>query len=171
MNTRAAWLLAATILLLGTTPAQSTTLTRWTLAGAAGALSGPTTRLDLVLGEVPCGYAAGPSNRVWLGFWFPEPGSQAAAPEPSTRESRLQLQAYYVGAEAIAHIELPRAAPVTLRMFDVQGRLARELMTGVLSAGPHEVRLYGLAPRPVAGFYFLKLTIGDVSRVARVIVR
>ncbi len=60
---------------------------------------------------------------------------------------------------------------VTLRIYDVSGRLLRTLRDGLDPAGPHEVAWTGLdasGRRVASGVYFLVLNSKGVSRVERV---
>jgi hypothetical protein len=63
---------------------------------------------------------------------------------------------------------IPRDAGVTLKLYDVSGRLVRSLLSENLSAGHHEVRWNGRDDngRSVAsGTYFARLTVDGVSTV------
>jgi len=84
-----------------------------------------------------------------------------AAPNPS-RDGRTGIR-----------LSLPRAADVSLRVYDVAGRLVRTLESGALPAGERTVRWDGRddSGRPVAnGVYLVRLLAEDVSRTRRVTV-
>ncbi|MBZ0172933.1 MAG: T9SS type A sorting domain-containing protein, partial [Phycisphaerales bacterium] len=69
--------------------------------------------------------------------------------------------------------DLPVASDVSLRVFDVTGRLVTEVERGRFAAGRHRVRWSGLdsARRPVSsGVYFYRLDTGSFSETHRVVV-
>jgi len=70
---------------------------------------------------------------------------------------------------------LPRQADVSLRLYDVSGRLVRSLLGETMTAGAHEVRWNGRddSGRSVAsGTYFARLVVaGEASTRSLVLVR
>lgn len=67
---------------------------------------------------------------------------------------------------------LPEPSPVTLRVYDVSGRLVRELEKGLRSAGANSVRWDGRdeSGRPMAGgVYFYRLEVSDKSWVKKTV--
>ncbi len=63
---------------------------------------------------------------------------------------------------------IPRDASVSLKLYDVSGRLVRNLVNERMSAGRHEVRWNGRddGGRSVAsGTYFVRLLVDGVSTV------
>lgn len=69
--------------------------------------------------------------------------------------------------------ELPQRAPVSLRIYDVAGRLVRNLVTGgTLEAGRHEAAWNGQGEsgqRVSAGLYFYRLQAGTFSETRRMV--
>ena len=66
------------------------------------------------------------------------------------------------------HFNLPRTQNATLRLYDVQGRLIRDLVNGVKQAGPNQVVWDGRdgSGRSVAsGTYFARLESGGLTSV------
>ena len=66
------------------------------------------------------------------------------------------------------HYALPTTAPVTLRLYDVQGRLVRTLVEGIQPAGAHQVRWDGRddsGRASASGVYFARLTQGGSQQV------
>jgi len=66
------------------------------------------------------------------------------------------------------HFTLPRTQTASLRLFDVQGRLVRDLVNGVKQAGPNQVNWDGRdsSGRSVAsGTYFARLESGGLTSV------
>ena len=76
-----------------------------------------------------------------------------------------------MGATRI-YYALSEASPVTVRVFDLSGRLVRVLMDSPKRAGHHEVtwNAHDGSGRSVpSGLYFLKLDTDAGSRVLRVV--
>ena len=68
---------------------------------------------------------------------------------------------------------LPRAADVTLRVFDLQGRLVRELERGPRSEGRHAVSWDGhdaQGQRAMSGVYLYQLKAGGITLTRRMVV-
>ncbi|MFO7916430.1 MAG: CHRD domain-containing protein [Candidatus Krumholzibacteriales bacterium] len=63
---------------------------------------------------------------------------------------------------------LPEEAHVTLKVFDVQGRVVASLVDGVRPAGLNEAVLNGKALQ--SGVYFYRLTSGDMVRTRKMII-
>lgn len=74
---------------------------------------------------------------------------------------------------ALLHFELPAARAVTVRVFDVNGRLTRVLARGqAFAAGRHAMRWDGLSEQqePVpAGVYFARLDADGESKTQRIV--
>jgi hypothetical protein len=68
---------------------------------------------------------------------------------------------------------LPRSSPVTMRIFDVRGRLLRTLIDGEVSpAGEHLVEWDGrneAGAQVAAGVYFCALRVGHVREMRRIV--
>lgn len=68
---------------------------------------------------------------------------------------------------------LPHATEVDLRLFDVNGRVVRDLARGTFDAGAHVLRWEAGDPRgaaPPAGVYFLRLEAGGASLLRKLTV-
>jgi len=84
----------------------------------------------------------------------------AARPSPLSRGTTIALA-------------LPARVNVTLRLFDVGGRLVRTLVEGPLDAGLHDVAWDGLndiGDRVAPGIYFYELESGAERLVRRLVV-
>lgn len=119
--------------------------------------------LSGTLGEPVTGTFSGSSLYVWLGFWRPSPGlttsvSTEVAPKrtmfvgraaPSPASGRTTLE-----------IDLPVAARVVVRIFDISGRLVQQLQDRQFPAGSSRLNLElrGASGKIVpSGIYFLRL--------------
>jgi hypothetical protein len=79
-----------------------------------------------------------------------------------------------IGASATFHLEVPSGgrSPVAVRVFDVRGRLVRDVVAGRLPAGAHAVDWDGRdgSGRPVpAGVYFVRARIAGYAATARLV--
>jgi hypothetical protein len=101
---------------------------------------------------------------------FPE----VAAPEvASAADPSLRVEPSPFRDATAVRFELPAPGRVTLRVFDVAGRLVRSLVDGTVAAGPHEVAWDGRrddGPRAAAGVYFVRLSAPTLQRAGRVVV-
>ncbi|MEQ1832046.1 MAG: T9SS type A sorting domain-containing protein, partial [Candidatus Eisenbacteria bacterium] len=72
---------------------------------------------------------------------------------------------------AVVTFDLPTAAPVRLRLFDLQGRLVSTLLDAPVSAGRHSLEWHpsSLDGHRHAGLLFLRLEAPGVSRQRRVV--
>lgn len=111
-------------------------------------------RNDRTNGQLPNPNAVGPVEAV------PVVLGLAAAPNPFALRTRIL-------------VGLSRGGPVALAVYDVEGRLVRELAQGELGAGSRAIEWDGRdrAGRPVAaGVYTLRLAAGDGTRSAKLTV-
>ena len=70
-----------------------------------------------------------------------------------------------VWGDAAISYQLPNKVDVSLKVYDVSGRMVTTLVAGVESAGYYNVRW----TPPSAGIYFVKLTAGDYRAVRRIV--
>jgi len=114
-----------------------------------------------------------PAANGWAEMDFrakPGPVEASAAPAPSEVVRALELDEArpnpFVG-ETVLRFALPAAGPVSLRVYDVQGRRVAELVNGPLPAGRHVVRWDGISSHRQAcsaGVYFIRLeTVSGVK--------
>lgn len=121
------------------------------------------------VGQVGVGIGQNASQIVCSGFWCfggsrvvavePRGGLEfalgAAVPNPTRDQARFALS-------------LPKAANVTLTVYDVAGRQVGGVVSRELQAGEHE--LYWRAPGDGAGVYFMRFAIDGTFRAQRMIV-
>lgn len=77
----------------------------------------------------------------------------------------------FVGATTIAY-ELPSPADVRITVYDVAGRLVREIVNESLDAGIHAARWDGIdasGQRVASGVYFARLEAGNASQTRRIV--
>jgi flagellar hook assembly protein FlgD len=70
-------------------------------------------------------------------------------------------------------LELSTPSPVCLRIYDVKGRLVREIMRSDLPAGRHDVSWDGLTSAGVpaeTGIYFVRLKAGQRGYSTKILV-
>jgi hypothetical protein len=91
---------------------------------------------------------------------------------PSTRTASVSVQPNPFNPTTTVRYEVAREGPVTLRIYDVSGRLVRVLVEGRRDTRVHEVSWDGTddSGRPVAsGVYFLRLTAGSAVEVRKAV--
>lgn len=103
--------------------------------------------------------------------WSLQVGVEESWENPATR---LVLFAYPNPAKTNTTIQyvLPRETAASLAIFDIQGRLVRELIKGKQSAGMHLVFWDGYDEQnnlAAAGVYFYRLTTGYESAIGKLI--
>jgi hypothetical protein len=101
--------------------------------------------------------------------------TDVAFPVLSTRGTALALRAGVPNPftpQTTLRYTLPGEAPVSLAVYDQQGRLVRSLVDGVQSAGDHEVTWRGEVQdgrHAAPGVYFLRLEANGESRSQKVV--
>lgn len=103
-------------------------------------------------------------------------GSGKNVPPPATPFAFQLYQNYPNPAdkETVVRFTLPAPAETTLAIYDLAGRLVRELRLGVLAAGAHNVRVAlvdDAGGRIGAGVYVYRLTAGSEVAARRMVVR
>jgi hypothetical protein len=143
------------------------------IGSGGGTSSGGGLVLVGTVGQAAVGVSSGASNRVCHGFWC-FGGSRVLAVDPP---GGAQLPAEFALGpstpnptrdEAHFHLALPRAATVSLTVYDVSGRQVGDVLSHRFGAGEHD--LYWRAPGAQAGVYFLRLATDGVVRAKRTIV-
>ncbi|MEO5619101.1 MAG: T9SS type A sorting domain-containing protein [Candidatus Eisenbacteria bacterium] len=111
---------------------------------------------DAALPTAPVGDGASQQRLTTVSneFWF------ATAPNPVTSLARIKFGT-------------PRDGRVSFRVFDVSGRMVREISDGMLRAGEHSTswNLQDNAGQRVgSGMYFVQMKSGGMSRTQRIVV-
>jgi photosystem II stability/assembly factor-like uncharacterized protein len=100
----------------------------------------------------------------------PTPGIGVNTEDEASLPSTLTLHQNYPNpfnpVTAIT-LELPAAAPVTLKVYDLAGREVATLLDGTLSAGRHRVDWD--AGRLASGVYLARLIVGSETRVRKMV--
>lgn len=92
---------------------------------------------------------------------------------PAAAEPRTFLRAQSQGAEIIIAYGLAKEAEASLRIYDVAGRLVRELGQGILGAGAYERTWDGRdarGRRVSAGIYFVRLQAGSEFLAQKILI-
>ena len=93
-------------------------------------------------------------GRTFQEMWIADPGL-TIGPNPFVERTQLQL-------------ELPEPAPVTLEIFDLEGRKVAAPLTGArIEAGSHQIEL-SLTDLP-SGSYIYRAQIGDVQKAGKLL--
>lgn len=155
---------------------------KFDVIGAAGGLvSGSETAVGMTVGEAVVGLSkATTATQPYetAGFWHPgilrevevsEPAGQLAfafmpiAPNPTVRSANIS---YVIPGSPGTDVE------ASVRVFDISGRLVRELVSGRQAPGKHSVTWDGLSSAGTqlgAGAFFVELRAGANRAVRRVI--
>jgi hypothetical protein len=109
----------------------------------------------------------------------PSPGREASEPSPSEASGPLRAAVTGIhpnpstGAAAI-EFALPAASPVTVVVYDANGRRVRTVVDAVLPAGLHATQWDSrddFGRSTASGIYFVRLTAGDRSSIAKLVLR
>lgn len=127
-----------------------------------------------VILEVQCRWSENPfvANQI---VEFPDPIGTATGVEDNPVPARLALENHPnpFNPTTVIRYALPKAAEVTLKVFDVQGRLVRTLVASRhANAGVYDVEWNGIDDRgtPVAsGVYFYRLTAGTENLTRKMV--
>lgn len=157
--------------LLLSIPAQAVPIIgRSVLGQGGGSATLGTLSLGSTVGECIIGYGQTGTLNGWMGFWIPI-ASQSAVTEQSPETAHYFLEinhaiiTYGVGAD--------RPVMIRLGIYDVRGRLIRELVTGVQSPGIYSLNWNSTTStglRVASGLYFLSLRAGNVAQTRKFVV-
>ncbi len=95
------------------------------------------------------------------------------APRPEDRgllPARLQLLPNYpnpFNSQTRLEYDLPTTGPVSIRLYDIQGRMVKELFQGSQAVGRHQMLLRG--DGLASGVYFVRVEAGGESEVRKVL--
>lgn len=142
-------------------------------AGGAAATGG-TLRVSGNLGDVLAGPSAQAPAQVWSGFWSPAAGANVGVgPGPLSATFLGQPQPNPARHSAAIEFSVERASRVELRIYDLAGRLVRELASGVRPPGVHR-ETWNLrsdaGARVPAGIYFSRLSAASAGAVRKIVV-
>jgi hypothetical protein len=123
----------------------------------------------VTLGQAIIGVSGGPFIQQ-AGYWFQESHACSGVGEPESGPTAFWLAP---GApnpfrdQATIRFALPRPSTVAIQLYDVSGRVVRDVLEASLGAGFHEVELKpdGLS----SGIYYCRMTAGDFRKVHRIV--
>lgn len=159
---RALTSLAAAAALLPLAAGAATTVRHAVVGAGGGAAGGPSLTVRSTIGQPLVASAGGVTVTIGSGWWAPRPGGASGVP------GELPPQAYRAfpnhpnpfNPRTTLAFDLPAAeARVSLRLFDLQGRLVASLVDGPLPAGRHQVAWTGVddAGRAVASGVYVSV--------------
>jgi hypothetical protein len=96
----------------------------------------------------------------------PFPGEVVVSPEPSAF-SLLEVSPNPFNPSTVASFELRVPGYVSLRVYDIAGRLVTTLSDGYRSAGSHQVT-WNAAGQP-SGIYFCRLQAGEYTNIQKIV--
>ncbi len=114
------------------------------------------------------GYSSGYSQRIYSGDQM-TPVGDGMAPRVLSITGVIPNP---FNPMATVKFDLPRSGKVQLAVFDLRGRLVRELVSGQMAAGSHEVMWNGRDNRgqmSATGVYFARLSSADGARTVKMV--
>ena len=130
--------------------------------------------LTAAFGQPACGPAAG-GGRTEVAGWLRLPNQEnvdVPLALPDAKRLSLDVRPNPIAGHATVSFSLPNGRPAQVGMYDVAGRLVRELVAGQHTAGDHTLRWDGRdasgASLP-AGVYLCRLRVGAETLVRRVV--
>ena len=161
------------LLLVAPPPASAIELREYVFTAGGDRLSGASCRTTCTLGQI---LTEGMCNSDWAtytGFWHPYgwrslcyPSSGIGLPaHPPVAFELIPVSPNPVGRQGAIRFGLPRAAPVSIGIYDVAGRLRARPIDGVIPAGWHQTMLdrAGLC----SGIYFCRMSAPGFQAVRR----
>lgn len=156
----------------GTAPADSVSTA--VLAGGGASMSGSGFIMVGTIGQTAISSSSGSSGSVSQGWWISTPLSPVGVdPGVIIRGGNVEFShAYPSPASAFVRfsLRLPEQAQVSLRVYRLTGALAREVLSGTLNPGDHDVR-WDTRDRngtPCAsGIYFARLLVNGTEFARR----
>lgn len=172
MKLRLPLLLTAMLLASPAASLAATSLTRSAVGAGGGAAAGATVSVRSTVGQAAVGEATGATNSIGAGWWLQAPGSASGVPEDLPLP--LVFRAYPnhpnpFNPRTTLAFDLPQAAPqVSLRLYDLHGRLITALIDGPLPAGRHGVVWNGAddAGRAVASGVYVSVLETPLGRAS-----
>ncbi|MGH7726914.1 MAG: FlgD immunoglobulin-like domain containing protein [Candidatus Eiseniibacteriota bacterium] len=169
------------IALLGPTPALAEYSLGWfAVSGSAAAnLTGSNFTLRGTVGQPVAGTSSGGGYSMTGGFWVAGGGGYTVdVGDPEGQDAPLTFRLHPAAPNplhdrTIVTFDLPRETEVSLRLYDVRGRLLRTLASGAVTPGRHQRAWDGVdeaGNRVPPGVYFVRLEAGATMRMQRKIV-
>jgi hypothetical protein len=154
-------------------PAPAIELGRSSLDGGGGTSSGGALSLTGTIAQWEAGTATAAGLTLRSGFWSAGPASTAAPEGEAPRFSRLALPVPnpFNPRTQIA-FTLAADGRISLRVFDVSGRLVRALVEGALPAGEHSAIWDGRdadGGDAASGVYFIQMRAGNFAAVHKAV--
>ena len=142
---------------------------RSVLGGGGGVSSGAGNSVNGTLAQAVVGVVSGAGWLHEIGFWHGPPistGVDESAGLP-TVFNLGQNQPNPFNPTTTIRFAVPEAAQVTIRLFDIRGRLVRNLMNEALEPGYHEfvLRADGLS----SGVYFYRMEADDFGDTKKLV--
>ncbi len=179
-------LLAVAAALLGlTSPAFGQLDIPWFTVDSGGCTfsTGAAFRLGGTCGQPDAGSLSADDYNLSGGFWLvgsalssvPEEPHSPDAPEDPDLTLELRISAGLMNPfqdETGIRLELPSALPVEVSVFDLSGRLVRQLYSGLMAPGTHHLIWNGTSDeghRVSSSVYLLHIRTGDLVTKKRVV--
>ncbi len=152
--------------LLGTPEASSQTISRYVIGNGGMLVIGPDGKMTHggTVGQSIVGISDNPSSEldVYHGFWpVPQPDGPSSAPTTGDAGlAALQNAPNPFSSSTNISFTIPSRSEVTLRVYDMEGKLVRTLADGSFTPGQHSVNWNALdtdGEEVASGYYYYAL--------------
>jgi hypothetical protein len=99
-------------------------------------------------------------------YGFP-PYNAAQTPPSIAREFALSAYPNPFNSSTRIRFDVAKRGPITLNVFDLQGRLVQTLADGIMESGQHELSLSG--EHLASGMYFVRLRTAETIRTEKIL--
>jgi len=153
-------------------PAAAETVMPQSVVGNGGGEIGSLSHaINGTVGQAAIGVMLGSTEIHLIGFWFPVYTPVIGVGDPGATPPRhFQLGRSYpnpFNPTATIEYALPEASHVSLKLFDVGGRVVRTLVEEMVDAGFHRVTLR--AGDLTSGVYYCRMQAADFVEVQRLV--
>ena len=164
------------LLCLGAPALADTQQTKSLFSSGGQLMTDATTTLNANIGDIIIGPSSSGTTQVWSGFWT----SLTSWPVGVSEPENIPLTFYLHGSQpnptrssATIEFGLPRPERVELRIYDLSGRMVRQLVAGEHHAGVYR-QAWDLRTdagvRVPAGMYFSRFTSASFTALRKVVV-
>ncbi len=146
-------------------------LTNSTLDGGGFVSQGPSLQVTGTIAQPDVGVASGGTLELRGGFWATPQSVTAVEPTVPSLVYRMgDPSPNPFNPKTRVRFELAQPGPTTVRVYNVAGRLVRELINQTLPAGPHDFEWDGRDNRGqsiASGSYHIQMRSGNFAAVRK----
>lgn len=144
---------------------------RGVVGGGGGEMSGTNHTLNGTVAQAVIGIVAGPNHIHQIGFWYMPEGIATAVAEGEDGIPKV----FHLGPNrpnpfnpvTTLDFAVPRKSRVTIILYDISGRVARDVTDAEYAPGYHSVAID--AGNLASGIYLCRMTADDFARTVRMV--